>query len=159
MADSNKTIPNALGASNPDLAGRLFNQAQNILGKSLSLRLARHGMVTTNLSNKDTPGYRVRNIRFEKVMSDALGGLEGKVQMAHTSPAHLPVADIDRAYRKAQQNVQYGIYGQDADGQDVIDMDQEMTKLAKNQLLYNTTVQLLAKEFELLKYSITEGGR
>jgi flagellar basal-body rod protein FlgB len=40
-----------------------------------------------------------------------------------------------------------------------MDIDREMTKLVKNHLLYNTTVQMLAKKFEVIKYAITEGGR
>ena len=33
-----------------------------------------------------------------------------------------------------------------------------MTALAKNHLLFNTTVQMLAKEFEILKHAISDGG-
>ncbi|MEE9436950.1 MAG: hypothetical protein V3V37_09710, partial [Candidatus Adiutricales bacterium] len=59
----------------------------------------------------------------------------------------------------AQKNVVYGVYGRDETGRDIMDIDREMTKLVKNHLLYNTTVQMLAKKFEVIKYAITEGGR
>ena len=144
---------------NNELTGSLFNRTIDIMGKSLGLRLARHNLASTNLANMDTPGYRVRDLKFEQAMTDALGTADGKLEVRQTNASHLPVKDVERAYQLAQKNVKFGVYGQDENGEDVVDIDQEMTKLAKNHLIYNTTVQMLAKEFELLKYSISEGGR
>jgi flagellar basal-body rod protein FlgB len=160
MSDNsiNKSLPKGIGVVRTSVTGKLFDNALDIMGKSLNLRLARHSLSATNLANQNTPGYRVKDIKFEKIMSEAIAGREGKLDMTARDRNHMPSRDLDFAYQAAQKNVKFGIYGQDAKGQDVIDIDQEMNKLAKNNLIYNATVQMLAKEFEILKYSISEGG-
>jgi flagellar basal-body rod protein FlgB len=130
-----------------------------IMGQSLGLRLARHSMTTSNLANMDTPGYKVRDLSFEGAMQQAMTPPEGRLQPRATHAEHMPVRNVERAYQAAQNSVKYHVYGKDEEGKDIVDIDQEMTKLSKNHLLYNATVQMLAKEFELLKHSITEGGR
>lgn len=138
---------------------KLFSRTLGLMGKALNLRQTRQGMTAGNLANMDTPGYRVRDIKFEKVMAEAMRPPDGQLAVRQTDIRHIPVRNIDQAYQAAQKNVKFGVYGQDENGEDVVDIDQEMTKLAKNHLMFNTTVQMLAKEFELLKYSISEGGR
>ena len=138
----------------------LFSKTIGIMGKSLDLRLARHGMTSSNLANMDTPGYRVRDLKFEKALHRALdSSSEGRLQVTQTHGQHLPMKDVDQAYSAAQHDIKYSVYGVDENGNDVMDIDREMTKLAKNHLLYNATVQMLAKKFEGLKYAISEGGR
>lgn len=142
-----------------NVTGHLFNRAMNIMGKSLGLRLARHSMTTGNLANMDTPGYRVRDLRFEEALQQATGPAEGLLEVRQTNVRHFPHKDLERAYLAAQKDVKISPYGRDEKGFDVMDIDKEMTKLAKNHLVYNATVQMLAKEFENLKYAISEGGR
>jgi flagellar basal-body rod protein FlgB len=137
----------------------LFNKTIQIVGQSMGLRLARHNMITSNLANIDTPGYKVRDLKFETAMQRALGPEKGELQMTATNQSHLPTTDLKRTFQAAERDVVQSEYGQDENGMDILDIDQEMTKLAKNHLLYNTTVQMLAKEFENLKYAISEGGR
>ena len=141
------------------IANSLFDHTLGIMGKSLGLRLVKHGLTTSNLANLDTPGYEVRTLDFEKTLQEAVGRREGGLEVRRTSACHLPQKSIDQAYSIAQHNIVHSPYGQDEKGLDVVDIDQEMTKLAKNHLLYNATVQMLAKEFENLKYAISEGGR
>jgi flagellar basal-body rod protein FlgB len=148
-----------IGVKSPEFTSKLFTRSMDVMGKSLALRQGRHGMITTNLANQDTPGYRVRDVKFEKIMAEAVSGLEDRLGLEYTHVNHMPNPGMDGAYRAAQRNVKFSIYGTDEKGQDMVDIDQEMTKLSKNQLIYNATVQMLAKEFELLKYAISEGGR
>jgi flagellar basal-body rod protein FlgB len=138
----------------------LFNKTIDLMGKSLGLRLERHNLTAGNLANMDTPGYRVRDLKFEKSLQRAVASAnDGKLQLMQTKAEHMPQNDLAGAYQAARQDVKYSVYGRDENGQDVMDIDREMTKLAKNHLVYNTTVQMLAKEFENLKYAISEGGR
>lgn len=142
-----------------DLNKGLFSRALDIMGMSMNLRLARHSMTATNLANMDVPGYRMRALNFEESLQQALDPPEGKLQVRQTNATHMPVRDLKRAYGAAESKVEYSMYGRDEAGNDLVDIDQEMTKLSKNHLLYNATVQMLAKEFENLKYAISEGGR
>ncbi|MBU2550727.1 MAG: flagellar basal body rod protein FlgB [Proteobacteria bacterium] len=137
----------------------LFGRTVQVMSKALNLRLSKHGMISSNLANMDVPGYRLKDLKFEKAMQEALGPAEGAMEPSRTHATHLPRRGIDEAEAAARRNVVYSEYGRDEKNHDLIDIDQEMNKLAKNHLVYNATVQMLAKELEVLKYAITEGGR
>ncbi|MFH1092030.1 MAG: flagellar basal body rod protein FlgB [Pseudomonadota bacterium] len=137
----------------------LFNRTMDVMSKSLGLRLARHNICATNLANMDTPGYKVRDLDFESALQQALTPPKGVLLPRLTQVGHMPQSSVKAAYDKAQGSVVSGVYGPDETGEDVLDIDQDMTKLSQNHLLYNATVQILAKEFEQLKYAISEGGR
>lgn len=143
-----------------DVLGKLFGRSIDLVGKTLDLRLKKHSYIASNLANIDTPNYDVKDLQFQKILQKSLPDPSGSpLRMVSTNSLHIPVKDVERAYQKAQKNVVYGVYGRDETGRDIMDIDREMTKLVKNHLLYNITVQMLAKKLESLKYAITEGGR
>ena len=142
-----------------DALEKLFDRSIDLMGKALNLRLTKHSYIASNLANMDTPGYKVKDLEFQKVLLKSLPKSNNRLPLQRTHPRHMPVTKAEKAYALAQKNVVYGVYGKDENGNDVLDIDREMSKLVKNHLMYNITVQMLAKKFEGLKYAITEGGR
>jgi len=136
----------------------LFDGKINIMGGSLGLRLSRHSMASTNLANMDTPGFRAKHLKFEDVLAQHLTTGPNELEAAQTNVNHIPTKDPNRAFARANNSVKYSPYGWDENDDDILDIDKEMTLLTKNQLIYNTTVQMLAKSFEGLKYAIGEGS-
>jgi flagellar basal-body rod protein FlgB len=141
-----------------DLNKSLFSSQFNIMGGSLGLRLTRHDFSSNNLANMDTPGFRAKHLDFEKVLAQNLGSGLNELDVRQTNARHIPSRDPDSAFAKAARALKRSPYGWDEYDDDKLDIDQEMTLLTKNQLIYNTTVQMLAKEFDNLKYAIGEGG-
>jgi flagellar basal-body rod protein FlgB len=141
-----------------DLNNNLFSNQFGIMEGTLGLRLARHDITATNLANKDTPGFRAKHLNFEKVLAQSLPGKAMELDVRQTDLRHIPTRDTLSAFRRASQAIRKSPYGFDEYGDDKLDIDKEMTLLTKNQLIYNTTVQMLAKEFDNLKYAIGEGG-
>ncbi|MDR1298234.1 MAG: flagellar basal body rod protein FlgB [Deltaproteobacteria bacterium] len=141
-----------------DLNKNLFSSQFNVMSGSLGLRLDRHNMSSNNLANMDTPGFRAKHLDFEKVLAQNLGGGLNELKMKTTNARHIPSNDETTAFSRAARAVRRSPYGWNEYDDDVLDIDQEMTLLTKNQLVYNTTVQMLAKEFDNLKYAIGEGG-
>lgn len=141
-----------------NLNNSLFDGKINILGGSLGLRLSRHNMSSTNLANMDTPGFRAKHLNFEEVLARQLSNEPGRLEPARTNPSHIQTNDVKTAFNQAGNAVKYSPYGWDEYDDDIMDIDKEMTLLTKNQLIYNTTVQMLAKSFEGLKYAIGEGN-
>lgn len=125
---------------------------------TLGLRLARHDISATNLANMDTPGFRAKHLNFEKVLARELTGEPGELQARTTNAAHISSKDPNRAFVRAASAVKRSPYGWDEYDDDILDIDKEMTLLTKNQLIYNTTVQMLAKSFEGLKEAMGSGG-
>jgi flagellar basal-body rod protein FlgB len=140
------------------LTNGLFQGRINTMGGTLGLRLARHDLSATNLANMDTPGFRAKHLKFEEVLARHLTKTPGELEAAQTDEKHIPTKNPGRAFAMAGNSVKMSPYGWDEYDDDILDIDKEMTLLTKNQLIYNTTVQMLGKAFENLKYAISEGG-
>ena len=61
---------------------KLFNFTHELLALSLRTRAARHEVLSANIANADTPGYRPKDLDFNAVMKSAVeasanGGAEG----------------------------------------------------------------------------------
>ena len=141
-----------------DLNKNIFSSQFNIMGGSLGLRLARHDFSSNNVANSDTPGFRAKHLDFEKVLAQNIGSDLNELDVRQTNTRHIPSRDPNSAFARAARAVKRSPYGWDEYDDDKLYIDQEMTLLTKNQLIYNTTVQMLAKEFDNLKYAIGEGG-
>lgn len=111
-------------------------RATEALGRFLDVNVFRHSLITSNLANIDTPGYRTRDIDFQRELERATGEFE----YAAFTPAARPVQGlIERP-----------------DGNNV-SMEREGLLLAETQLRFQTGVQLLRVEFHRLASAINEG--
>jgi flagellar basal-body rod protein FlgB len=122
----------------------LFDQTMGLLRKSLDLRTANHKVLSTNIANAETPDYHVKNIPFQRVLDESIEGPMG-VPLLRTNYAHLP-ADLERTV--AVESSTEGV-----------NIDQEMAKLAENNMMYQAGVQILIRKLEALKTTIIEGGK
>lgn len=131
----------------------IFGTTIELLGKTLDLRAKRHTLIAGNLANVETPGYTPTDLSFEKELKSALN--KGGSAPAG-NPRHIPVGGGSAA--AALQRVRGEVVelpgknaGPDGNG---VEMESEMGRMAENQIMYNATVQLLAKKFEGMKQAI-----
>jgi flagellar basal-body rod protein FlgB len=132
-----------------------LGRAVQVLSRTLDLRAQRHAVISGNLANLDTPGYIPRELTFEGQLQQVLGhqGLQPK----RTDARHLPPGPEDGAGVQGRLRLRrdYAL----GNGSYYVDLDREMARLAQNDLLYETTVQLLAKRLSALRLAIIEGGK
>ncbi|GAB4165655.1 MAG: flagellar basal body rod protein FlgB [Geothermobacteraceae bacterium] len=122
----------------------LFNSGIETLQKAIELRQQRQQVIAGNIANADTPGYRPRRLEFE---SDLQAAINGHGQIRQTRQRHLgPGGDPTSVNPKVKLE------------NDAVNVDQEMTSLAENQILYEAAIQALNKKLGLLKY-VAQGGR
>jgi flagellar basal-body rod protein FlgB len=140
------------------LTKSLFEGRIDAMGGTLGLRLARHSISSTNMANMDTPGFRAKHLRFEEVLARHLTRNPSELEARQTDERHIPTKNPARAFSVASKAVKMSPYGWDEYDDDVLDIDKEMTLLTKNQIIYNTTVQMLSKSFEGLKNAISGGS-
>jgi flagellar basal-body rod protein FlgB len=107
------------------------------LSRALDLTSTRQGLVSQNVANIDTPGYKARDIDFRQELQRALGDDEA------LQPA--PVA------REVPGLVER------PDGNNV-SLDRESLLMAQNQLAFQVDVQLLRAEFNRLQQAINGGN-
>ncbi|MCX8118300.1 MAG: flagellar basal body rod protein FlgB [Desulfobacterota bacterium] len=122
----------------------LFDHTIGLLQKSLNLRSLRHRILSDNIANADNPEHLRREIPFREILLEAME-TRPSLALRRTHPEHLP-GGLEEVF---PVHLSSGIF----------QMDQEMAKLAENNLLFQAGVQALLKKFEGLKHVISEGGR
>ena len=119
-----------------------------LLTTAMNAASSRHEVVAANLANIDTPGYKARDLDFEKIlqdfddqknmMPDARPGLNGGFR----EPQRLDFRDylIEKEDNGLTQRW---------DGNNV-DLDEEMTKLARARGRYLLATQFMTRKTRLL---------
>ena len=108
----------------------------DMLSKLLDAAELRHRVISQNVANVNTPGYRRLDVDFEAMLARRLAGSSGDI------------SDVEPEIREAA-----GQPGR-ADG-NTVDIDQEMGQLNKNALLYQTYAQVLASKLAMMRSAIT----
>ena len=122
-----------------------------VLEQALSASSLRQKVISDNISNVNTPGYKKSEVLFEDMLQNAM--TEGKVPMLQTNARHLP---SQRASIPTPKTHVIGNTSMRTDGNNV-DIDVEMADLAKNSIYYNAVVQQLSSYFSTIKSAIKEG--
>jgi flagellar basal-body rod protein FlgB len=129
-----------------------ISKSYDLLAKAMDYRALRADMISSNIANIDTPGYKARDIAFEEALKNQEDKLYavygGKLKLAKTNSMHLnPLNDNDNP--KATLFLRDG---QDArnDG-NTVDLDVETTELAKNKVMYDALTAALKKDSAIFK--------
>ncbi len=130
-----------------------FDPIMGALNTSLNLRLLNQNVISSNIANADTPGYKAKAMEFEGALRAALGVADGLAPEA-TAPGHIVRSPTDPVNPEIYDDPN-GIESLDGN---TVDRSSEMAKLAENQLLYDASVEMLKKKLGMLKYAIGEGG-
>lgn len=121
-----------------------------LLKKTLDLRAQNQKIIASNIANAQTPGYKAKRLEFETSLRQAVDG-NGQ-GLTVTNPQHITTSgsSIDRVQGKVRE-----ITGADSIGDgNTVDVDQEMVLMAKNQLMFEASVQLLSKKMAIIKYVV-----
>jgi flagellar basal-body rod protein FlgB len=105
----------------------------------------RQNIISNNIANVDTPGYRAQELDFESVMKRALRS-QGSIQLSATNGAHLGVANGKRINQVTERP---GGTAR-ADGNNV-DIDTELMEMSVTGIQYQAVSQELSKKLSLLK--------
>lgn len=126
----------------------LFDRAVDVMHKALNISSERNRLITGNIANVDTIGYAPTDLDFKDTLLQAMETPEEST-MARTDERHFATG--------AAGNSQESVYRKSTT--EAVDIDQEMTNLAENNIQYRTSSEMLMRKLSMIKYSITEGGR
>ena len=102
----------------------------------LDMTSLRQSLISSNIANVDTPGYRTRDIDFEKELQKAS-------EAAPDAPSSPHVRDVAGLIERPDGNN--------------VSIDRETMLLAQTQLQFQVGIALLKQEFKRLQTAITEG--
>ncbi len=131
----------------------LFDPTIRALNQNLNLRLENQNVISSNIANADTPGYKAKALDFENAMRDALD-LEDNVKLNATNPEHIGTRDPGSVEAEAYEDAN-GVESLDGN---TVDRAGEMAKMKENEILYSASIEALRKKLAMLEYGITEGG-
>lgn len=134
-----------------------FDSVIGALNTSLNLRLMNQNIISSNIANADTPGYKAKKMEFESALRDALagaGGADGEVPPSETNSKHIVHHSSDPVMPEVYDDPN-GVESLDGN---TVDRAVEMANLAENQLLYDASAEMIKRKLGMLKYAISEGG-
>ncbi|MBI2712125.1 MAG: flagellar basal body rod protein FlgB [Bdellovibrio sp.] len=130
-----------------------FDPIIGALNTSLNLRLVNQNVISSNIANADTPGYKAKKVEFESALRDALG-VGGKLPPVESDPHHIQ----HRSTEPVEPEIYEDPNGVESLDGNTVDRSAEMAKMAENQLLYDASAEMLKRKLGMLKYAVTEGG-
>ncbi|MDI6703068.1 MAG: flagellar basal body rod protein FlgB [bacterium] len=133
----------------------LWGKTINILEKGLDAATLRHQVIADNISNVNTPGFKRKGVLFEKELKEALTRRH-RFQTKTTHPKHIKFTSRDPqdVFPKIFTE-SHTFYRNDLGN---VDIDIEMSNLAKNQIMYNAFVERISGGFRLLRTVLKGGG-
>ena len=124
-----------------------------MLQNGLDVTWKRNEVISNNIANADTPNFKASKVEFDSILKSQMSN-SSEFSMRTSNSKHMNIASDSMEPLVTQDNST----SMRLDGNNV-DIENEMTELAKNNLLYNALVQKTSKEISRIKYAISEGKR
>jgi len=117
---------------------KLFDGSLVDLERSLDIRAERHTVLSSNLSNIDTPGFVATDVDFETTLAKAQAADDepGSIEMEMMEAPHLNSVGLDG---------------------NTVDLDRTMAALAENGLQYGASAKVASKHLALLRTVVNDG--
>ena len=138
----------------------MFDQVTNsptlqLLHKGLDVASKRQTVISNNIANVNTPGYKRQFVTFEDQMAKALDN-KSELRGLRSDERHFPINDSTFMVTQPRVVLDRGkIMRNDHN----VDVDMEMSDLAKNTMNYQIFANRISTMFMQLNDVITRGGR
>nr|WP_238524597.1 flagellar basal body rod protein FlgB [Caldicellulosiruptor hydrothermalis] len=119
--------------------------------KALDWAWKRNEIISNNIANADTPGYKAKDLNFEAYLQRSLNQEEG-LQLFTTNERHIKESSSpDNSIEVLDSSLQMRL------DQNTVDIEQEMGKLLQNSLYFDGVSLQLSREINKWKTVIKEG--
>ena len=135
---------------------KLFNSNFDLMQRALNLRSRKHEVVVSNVVNADTPGFKAFDMEVKEALQ-ANSQKTGNGELTRTHTGHLPTRQHTGTAVRPQMRELSTDVSLRGDGNTVI-LEKEMADLARNNLLYKATAEIMGKKFTGLK-NVIKGGK
>ena len=127
------------------------DKTMKALATSLNFRRMRQDLISSNIANAETPGYKAKRIDFENALSRALD-VDGQMSMQVNDSNHFDVGS--GGFSNLEPKIYNDPNGIVSENGNTVNRDDELAKMAENKILYDATIQLLNKKLGMMKYLI-----
>lgn len=118
-----------------------------IIRNGLDASAKRQRVISSNIANVNTPGYKASTVKFETELQKAI---EKKGTLTTTHEKHLGGADASKVIGTIEK-----ISGSSMnENGNNVDIDREMVDLAANEIYYNVLIEQLNRKLSGMSYVI-----
>ena len=117
--------------------------------RALDWCVRRHRVVSSNIVNRDTPGYRAKDVDFGKVMEQVSRGPDEV--LTRTDPLHLPGLSGGASNLLIEKTE-----AERPDGNSV-NLAEQMSNLVENNYTYQSLLKHVNRKFQAIKLAV-QGG-
>lgn len=110
----------------------------NVLEKASDASWTRNSVISNNIANVDTPGYKRKDVQFEQYLQSAVSG-------GCSLDDNVSEADLESLTGTTYTDYATASYRIDGNN---VDIDTENAELAKNQIKYYTMLDSISQEFK-----------
>ncbi len=135
----------------------LFTDTMFAFQRMLDYRSQRHNVVSSNLSNAETPGYKAKDIQFEGILREAIS-TEKTIPLVKTNSKHIDGGGQIEILNTEPEVITVKTPVVSFDG-NTVSVEREMARLSENSMLYQTETEILARLYSGLKFAVNDGGR
>ncbi|VVE24114.1 flagellar basal-body rod protein FlgB [Pandoraea fibrosis] len=133
--------------------------------QALAMRAYRQEVISSNIANADTPGYKSRDVDFNNALSQAVErgaqqqlATESSVSLSRTSSRHIAGRGVSTAPPLGGPELLYRVpYQQSVDG-NTVELDAERVNFADNAVHYQTGLTVLSSQIKTMLAAITSQG-
>ena len=129
--------------------GSMFNGIDKI-GRGLDASWTKNEVISSNIANIDTPGYKKKKVQFGDLLNGELSNLSS---LKTNNAKHLQVKNYKDGYANISTDMSTANMRTDENN---VNIDEEMSDLAKNQIYYNVLTQRATGEINKLQNAIRE---
>lgn len=128
---------------------KVADKTQQALETALKFRELRQELITSNVANAETPGYKAKRLDFEAALARALD-TDGQMELNTADDNHYDVGS--GGFDNLEPEIYEDPNGVVSDDGNTVDREKEMAKMAENKIMYDALVQLVNKKLALKKY-------
>jgi flagellar basal-body rod protein FlgB len=121
-----------------------------LLEKSLDASSMRQRVIANNIANVDTPYFKRSEVSFESLLQQQMGSFT-QLQGYRTDARHFYFGNSGQQLMPQVTTDEASIMNNNLNN---VDMDTEMSQMAKNQLAYNTEIQQINHEMKQLRLAM-----
>ena len=120
--------------------------------RALDWAWKRNEIISNNIANADTPGYKAKDLNFEAFLQKSLNQ-EESLELVTTDERHIKESSSspDNSVEVLDSSLQMRL------DQNTVDIEQEMGKLLQNSLYFDGVSLQLSREINKWKTVIKEG--
>ncbi|TXK70174.1 flagellar basal body rod protein FlgB [Paenibacillus sp. N3.4] len=120
----------------------------NLMERSLDASTLRQKVVANNVANVDTPNFKRSDVVFEELLQGQMSSSTPSIEGYRTDPRHFLIGNSKMLPNSEIKTDQSTAINTNLNN---VDMDYEMSLMAKNQLKYNTMIQQMNSEFKKMR--------